>query len=189
MTDPLPLGPGLLTGDISPVRRRGLLCHPHPVPWLPLPGDAGPHCLPGMIVHQAFLVIGRPCPFPVRFDAAAICRVIAGTCSRFPLESPPCPPGCDSSSTGSKTCACGAPPGATRSASASSTAERREAVSRGETVDHVSRMLGLTPRTQDPAVRAWVRKKVCAHFTRKEKGDAQKETAGEQPGRRSSAAG
>jgi hypothetical protein len=29
-------------------------------------------------------------------------------------------------------------------------------------------MLGLTQRTQDPSVRAWVRRKVLAHFSRKE---------------------
>lgn len=30
-------------------------------------------------------------------------------------------------------------------------------------------MLGLTPRTQDPAVREWVRLKVCMHFAQKER--------------------
>jgi hypothetical protein len=33
-------------------------------------------------------------------------------------------------------------------------------------------MLGLTERTQDPAVREWVKRKVFAHFSQKNRGQA-----------------
>jgi hypothetical protein len=51
-------------------------------------------------------------------------------------------------------------------------------------------MLGLTPKTRDPAVREWVRLKACIHFSQKEKRNGQDESesvgAGrERDGRRS----